>query len=177
MLFFALSQVPHKWHSAWRPALLSARMDRYVKRTRSAGGSVVASAKRPKGAASWGSQGDPSSVCVWNCSSLPGRIANDADREQLVAFVREHKPDVICLSEVRCAARAVSPSAKRNDGGKRFRAEFKEEAAANGSSDGVTVRNLMKQPEFQAYEAYFSLADWRVRGGSYQKPGDLSIYL
>jgi hypothetical protein len=139
-------------------------MDRYVKRVRAAPDRVVASAKRPK-TDTWGTQGDPASICVWNCNSLPGRIGNAAERKELLAFVGMHKPDVICFSEVRCAARPHNLDAKRDDGTRRYRSEFKaaDERAASATSDAGAVKALLREAELEPYEAYFSLADWKVR--------------
>jgi hypothetical protein len=168
--FVGYSPVVRSWHCAWSRTICSPPMDRYVKRTRAGPENVQASAKRPK-SDGWGTQGDPASICVWNCNSLPSRIGNAAERQELLAFVGKHKPDVICFSEVRCAARPHSLSAKRDDGSKRYRSEFKnDERAANATSDAGAVKALLREADLEAYEAYFSLADWRVRQTRKKQP-------
>jgi exonuclease III len=136
-------------------------MDRYFKRTRSSAGKESALSKRAR--VEWGAAGDPQSICVWNCNGLSVRLASSSDRNEFISFVKEHRPEVICLSEVRCAARCDDPDAKRNDGAKRYRGEFKDATPKDPNSDGVLVRKLLQEPELVDYTAYFSLADWKVR--------------
>lgn len=148
----------------YAPDLLE--MDRYVKRTATnADSSSNSKSKRrrldPEENINWG-RNDPGSICVWNCNGLPVRLKSSKDRSDLVNFMRDVKPDVMCFSEVRCAAFCADKSAKRNDGRVRDRTKFNC-VTSEGARDKELFDTFLSEPELACYVPYISLADWKVR--------------
>jgi exonuclease III len=131
-------------------------MDRFVlKRSRTDRPGVADTSKRTR-SDEWGAAGDPKSIVAWNCNGLPVRLSKTDDRCKLLSFMREHKPDVLCLSEVRAAA--------LTDGAQHLRGQFG--TSKNGAADKAAVDKLMSESAFAGYKAYFSLADSKYAGSA-----------
>lgn len=125
-------------------------MDRFLKRASDSSGGDT---KKPR---EWGVS-EPEKIVAWNCNSLSSRLAEKANRAELLAFIKEQKPDVFFLSEVRAAAYAYSPGARKGDGSKRARSKL-----ANSDS-AILINAFLREPGLSDYHVYFSLADWKVR--------------
>lgn len=106
--------------------------------------------------------GDPESIIAWNCNGLTSRVNSPSDRESLISFIRDKKPDVLFLSEVRMPADAPK-GAKKNDGVKRNRKKYKR-SDKTSAADANAVDRFLKEKVLEDYKCWFHLADTKYSG-------------
>lgn len=99
---------------------------------------------------------------AWNCNGLTARI-RAGDSGEFKKFIKDTKPDIVFLSEVRVAAANNAASRKPGPNTHFYRNRMKDNDKKSGEDAGG-VNELLRCDELSPFVAYFSLANTKYAG-------------
>jgi hypothetical protein len=114
-------------------------MDKYIVKRQRADDARDDNASKRARDDEWGCAGDPRTIVVWNCNGLGVRLGKPIDRSNLLAFMSKHRPNVLCIGEVRAAAMI--------NGSRRLRGQFA--VTKTGSADKAAVERCVEDFAFK----------------------------
>ncbi|KAJ8608821.1 hypothetical protein CTAYLR_009362 [Chrysophaeum taylorii] len=132
-----------------------------MKRWLVGGGGSTAKRERRSDLSSLKASGDPERIVAWNVENLVSRARHDS--AEVEAFVRDAKPDVLFLSEVKLAAHSTNHKAKRGDGSPRVRHRVKRGDKRVDDELG-DVEKAFDRLKDDYLGPFYSLSDWRYAG-------------